>query len=241
MKNKKFSCIILTGLLVYSGFLTPAWGQAKLSINDQGYFEMPGLDIMVFDDYYPMGHQGGITIIQNGVRVAANGDIRIDGWSEKGTKKVDIPGGTIQAQMSFPKIPLKYSVQVKAEGHKILVTADLSQPLPPEWAGKAWFQIELFPPILYGKSWNMDGQTGIFPTDSYGPMKGAGVAPYAKGKVLAIAPETENQRLTIKALKGTIQLMDDRTNTKESWFAVRTAIPSDQTKGIIESNQLLKK
>jgi hypothetical protein len=72
-------------------------------------------------------------------------------------------------------------------------------------------------------------------------MKGAGVAPYAEGKVLAIAPETENQRLTIKALKGTIQLMDDRTNTKESWFAVRTAIPSDQTKGIIESNQLLKK
>jgi hypothetical protein len=234
MKNKKVSSIILTGLLVCSGFLSPAWGQAKLTINDQGYFEMPGLDIMVYDDYYPMGHQGGITIVENGVRVAANGDILIDGWPEKGTKKVDMAGGTIQAQMSFPKIPLQYSVQVKAEGHKIIVTADLSQPLPSEWAGKAWFQIELFPPILYGKSWNMDGHTGIFPTDSYGPMKGADVAPYAEGKVLAIAPETENQRLTIKALKGSIQLIDDRTNTKESWFLVRTAIPSGQTKGVIE-------
>jgi len=241
MKNKKFSSIILLGLLVYSGFLTPAWGQAKLSINDQGYFEMPGLDIMVFDDYYPMGHMGGITIIQNGVRVAANGDIMIDGWPEKGPKKVDIPGGTILAQMSFPKIPSQYNVQVKATGNNIIVTVDLSQPLPPEWAGKAWFQLELFPPILYGKSWNMDGQTGIFPTDSYGPMTGIEVAPYASGKVLAVAPETENQRLTIKALKGTLQLVEDRTSTKESWFAVRTAIPSDQTKGIIESDQLLKK
>jgi len=87
----------------------------------------------------------------------------------------------------------------------------------------------------------MDGQTGIFPTDSYGPITGIEVAPYASGKVLAVAPVTENQRLTIKALKGTLQLVDDRTNTKESWFSVRTAIPSDQTKGIIESNQLLKK
>jgi len=241
MKNKKFSSIILMCLLIYSGFHSPASGQAKLSINDQGYFEMPGLDIMVFDDYYPMGHMGGITIIQNGVRVAANGDIMIDGWPEKGPKKVDIPGGTILAQMSFPKIPSQYNVQVKATGNNIIVTVDLSQPLPPEWAGKAWFQLELFPPILYGKSWNMDGQTGIFPTDSYGPMTGIEVAPYASGKVLAVAPETENQRLTIKALKGTLQLVEDRTSTKESWFAVRTAIPSDQTKGIIESDQLLKK
>ena len=40
---------------------------------------MPGLDVIVFDDYYPSGHQSGITIVQNGVRVAANGDIRL-GW-----------------------------------------------------------------------------------------------------------------------------------------------------------------
>ena len=205
MKNKKFSSIIMMGLLVCSGFFSQVWGQSKLTINDQGYFEMPGLDIMAFDDYYPMCLQGGITIVQNGVRVAANGDIVIDGWPEKGPKKVDIAGGIISAQMSFPKIPLQYSVQVKAEGHKIIVTADLGQPLPPEWEGKAWFQLELFPPILYGKSWNIDGQTGIFPTDSYGPMKGLEVAPYAEGKIL-LQPHTRLPSLQVpRTLPGRLQ------------------------------------
>ena len=218
------------------GIFTPALGQSSLSINDQGYFEMPGLDIMVFDDYYPSGHQSGITIVQSGVRVAANGDIRTDRemWAEVGPKKVDRAAGTIHTQMNYPKIPFQYSVMVKADGHKIIVTADLEQPLPPDWIGKAWFQLELFPTILFGKSWNMDGQTGFFPTDSYGPMTSTDLEPYAVGKVLVVAPETESQRLTIKALKGELQLVDGRSDSKSGWYIVRTALPPEQTKGIIE-------
>lgn len=33
---------------------------------------------MVFHDYYPDGHQTGVTIIQNGNRIAANGDLRLE-------------------------------------------------------------------------------------------------------------------------------------------------------------------
>jgi len=234
MKNKLIPSLICIVLLLFSGKLIPALGQNTLSINDQGYFEMPGLSIMVFDDYYPMGHQSGITIIQNGERVAANGDVRLDGSSEKGPKKVDRTTGTIQAQMNYPDIQFQYNVIVKAEGHKIIVTADLSQPLPPEWVGKAWFQLELFPAILFGKSWNMDNQTGIFPTDSYGPLNGVDLETYSEGKVLTVAPEVETQRLTIRALKGNLQLVDGRIDRKAGWFIVRTAVPSDQTKGVIE-------
>jgi endoglucanase len=234
MKSNPVPCCLLAGLLLLIMFVNPAYGQGKLSINDQGYFEMPGLDVIVFDDYYPMGHQSGITIVQNGVRVAAGGDIRLEGFPEKGPKKVDRSAGMIQVQMNYPDLAFHYSVQVKADGHKILVTADLDQPLPKPLAGKAWFQIELFPATLFGKSWNMDNETGFFPTDSYGPMKGDALEPYAEGKVLAVAPESEAQRLTIKALKGTIQLFDGRIDRKASWFVVRTAIPEDQTKGVIE-------
>ena len=80
----------------------------------------------------------------------------------------------------------------------------------------------------------MDNQTGFFPTDSYGPLKGNDLEPYAEGKVLAVAPETEAQRMTIKSLKGNLQLVDGRIDRKASWFIVRTAIPADQTKGVIE-------
>lgn len=225
-----FICLVL---IICQGLFTTSNGQEKLTINDQGYFEMPGLDIMVFDDYYPSGHQGGITIIQNGERVAANGDIRTATWPEKGSKKVDQAAGIITAQSKNPDIQLQYNVRVKAEGSKIIVTVDLDQPVPQEWLGKAWFQIELFPPILFGKSWNMDGQAGFFPTDSYSPMIGADLKPYAEGKVLVIAPETETQRLTIKALKGDLQLTDGRKDGKAGWFLVRSALPSGQTKDVV--------
>jgi endoglucanase len=234
MKFKSVLKLILPGLLVLPWVFNNASGQGKLTINDQGYFEMPGLDVIVFDDYYPIGHQSGITIVQNGVRVAANGDLRIEKAAEKGPKKVDRSGGIIQVQMNYPDLALRYSVQVKADGHKLLVTADLGQPLPKELVGKAWFQIELFPATLFGKSWNVDNQTGFFPTDSYGPLNGNDLEPYAEGKILAIAPEADAQRMTIKAMKGSLQLVDGRIDRKASWFVVRTAIPADQTKGVIE-------
>jgi len=234
MKKTLVSVFICLALLICQGVFTISRGQEKLSINDQGYFEMPGLDVMVFDDYYPSGHQSGITIVQNGMRVAANGDIRLGTYSEKGPKKVDRNAGIIQAQLNYPDISFQYSVQVKADGQKIKVTADLARSLPPEWIGKAWFQIELFPPVLFGKSWNMDNQSGFFPTDSYGPMTGTDLLPYAEGKVLSVAPETESQRLIIRALKGSIQLIDGRKDSKSGWFVVRTSIPADQTKNVIE-------
>jgi endoglucanase len=234
MKSNLFSGLFFVLLLIFPLVSDPASGQGKLSINDQGYFEMPGLDVIVFDDYYPGGHQSGITIIQNGVRVAASGDIRLEGFAEKGPKKVDRSAGSIQVQMNYPELAVRYSVQFKADGHKIVVTADLDQPLPQEWRGKAWFQLELFPATLFGKSWNMDNQTGFFPTDSYGPLEGKDLKPYAEGKVLVIAPETDAQRMTIRALKGDIQLADGRIDRKASWFVVRSAIPSDQTKGVAE-------
>ena len=132
MKRKSVHRLVFAGLLLIPCFFNHANGQGKLTINDQGYFEMPGLDVIVFDDYYPGGHQSGITIVQNGVRVAANGDLRLDKPAEKGPKKVDRSSGSIQVQMNYPDIAFTYSVQVKADGHKILVTADLAQPLPKE-------------------------------------------------------------------------------------------------------------
>jgi endoglucanase len=234
MKTNPILILVITGILLLPVNFRTVSGQAKLTINDQGYFEMPGLDVMVFDDYYPSGHQSGITIVQNGVRTAANGDIRLEGYAEKGPKKVDRSSGLIQAKMNYPELEFSYSVQVRADGHKIIVSADLDQPLPREWIGKAWFQIELFPATLFGRSWSMDDQTGFFPTDSYGPLEGDALKPYATGKVLIVAPESDAQRLIIRALKGDLQLGDGRINGKAGWFVVRTPIPSDQTKGVIE-------
>ena len=47
-------------------------------INPSGYFENGGANVMVFSDVYPEGHQGGLTLVLNGDRRAANGDVRFE-------------------------------------------------------------------------------------------------------------------------------------------------------------------
>ena len=37
-------------------------------LNDAGYFNRDGVDVMAFNDFYPEGHQGGISILMNGHR-----------------------------------------------------------------------------------------------------------------------------------------------------------------------------
>jgi hypothetical protein len=235
MKTKPVLLLVCFFLFSCLSSLSTINGQDKLTINDQGYFEMPGFDVMVFDDYYPMGHQSGVTIIQNGVRVAANGDIRFGlAAPPKNVKKVDKNAGTIEAEVNYPEISFKYTIKVKAAGKKIIITADLGSALPSDLAGKAWFNLELFPAILFGKSWNMDNKTGFFPTDSYGPVSGPDLIPYAVGKVLTVAPEVEAQRLVVKSLKGDIELVDGRNSGKAGWFIIRTSIPSDETANVIE-------
>ena len=48
-----------------------------LIIGKGGYFEMPGLNVLVYNNTFPEGHQGGVEIIQHGVRVATNGELRL--------------------------------------------------------------------------------------------------------------------------------------------------------------------
>ena len=47
-------------------------------LNEDGYYNAGGTDVMVFSDFYPEGHQGGVCVIMNGQRIATNGDIRLE-------------------------------------------------------------------------------------------------------------------------------------------------------------------
>jgi hypothetical protein len=82
---------------------------AGLQLNKKGYFEAPGINVMAFQDIYPDGHQGGISIIQNGVRVATNGDIRLDPapgqWQpmpKQDGRVVDTATNTVRPPLTYP-------------------------------------------------------------------------------------------------------------------------------------------
>ena len=85
--------------------------EADLSfvLNDEGYYEAPGVNVMVFSDFYPEGHQSGVTIVQCGSRVAACGDIRLEPapgqWSPTpvmGQRHIDKKLGSVSVDLCTP-------------------------------------------------------------------------------------------------------------------------------------------
>lgn len=234
---------------------------ADLALNDRGYFETPGLDVIVFSDIYPEGHQTGVTIVQHGVRVAANGDLRLEAspgqWSPvpaAGKRRIDRKTQTISQTLSYPDparerkgfnpidypdLRLTYTVHVRPlDGNSVRVWVDLDEPLPASWAGKVGFNFELFPGDLFGKAWLMDGETGYFPPQPNGPVESVDgeylTAPLAAGRKLVVAPGEDRQRLVIEALHGDLELRDGRGNHNNGWFIVRTRVPAGATRNAVE-------
>src|SRR5256885_17222523 len=82
MKKSIASLVIVCFIL--SEFISPTNKaqvrkvQSGLVINELEYLEMPGLNVMLAHDFYPESHQGGVGVIQNGLRVATNGDLRLE-------------------------------------------------------------------------------------------------------------------------------------------------------------------
>ncbi len=245
--------------VVLSAFLT-SFSQ-KLIINSDEYFEMPGLNVMVFYDIYPEGHQGAIGIIQNGTRVATNGDLRLEPtpgqWQPipKTEKRQVFPDkNEISVRCTYPDesrnrkgfnpvyypdLNFSYNVRVIGEGKNFRIIVDLEKPLPDEWIGKVGFNLELFPGLLFGKSWYMDEKSGIFPMQANGPMQkdadGIWQAfPMATGKKLTVAPDVPEQTLKITSLKSELQLLDGRFYHNNGWFVVRSEVKAGATKNAIE-------
>lgn len=183
----------LLGLCLALGpSVTPAQ-ESSLRLHERGYLSRPGLDVLVFSDIYPDGHQTGVTIIQHGTRVAANGDVRLERspgqWSpipKAGARTVDKDTATISQHLSYPDpekdrrgfnpifypdLQLGYTVHVTPiRDGAFRIRVDLDQPLPEEWAGRVGFNLELFPTDLFGKSWLMDSVGGIFTRQPNGPV-----------------------------------------------------------------------
>lgn len=255
---KKTLFFVLIFIIANSSFSQSSF----FTLNKSEYFERGGVNVMVFQDIYPEGHQGGVAVIMHGKRLATNGDIRLDAtpgqWQpipKQLERKVDTVGNTITVKLAYPDparnrkgynpieypdLNLSYAVKVKAQGESIVVTVDLDHPVPKEFIGKVGFNMELFPGVLFGKTWFMDKQTGIFPRQANGPAmtdsKGDIVAaqPMATGKKLVVAPENDLLRMCIESKTGNLQLLDGRYVHNNGWFVVRSLVAEGATQNSVE-------
>ncbi len=252
MKKKFLALLFLVSTILSA--------QDALRLNDKEYFHKEGLDVTFFSDYYPEGHQSGVTIIQHGVRVAANGDLRLEPspgqWSpvpKWGSRTVDLENQSISQRLwypdssknrrgfnpvIYPDLNFFYQIEIKAIGDgSFTVTVDLDEPLPDEWCDRAGFNLELFPGDLFGKTYLMDGTSGIFMDQPVGPMQEFDgeplTGPLATGRSLVIAPELDLQRVVIKSQSEPIELWDGRTNHNNGWYIVRSPITKGATRGAV--------
>ncbi len=250
--------------------------KTDLTINDQDYFEMPGLNVLVYHNTFLEGHQGGVEIIQHGQRVATNGELRLSpapgqwqpvpeiggGFQHIGVapravalrdRRVDRTTNTISVPcrypdedrnrkgfnpIIYPDLHIEYTVRVQAEGQSFTITVDLEKPLPEDWVGRVGYSLELFPGDLYGKTYYMDGQPGMFPRQANGPttMNPEGeveAVPLATGHTLVVAPETDQYRMTIESLGSPLQLLDGSLQHNNGWFVVHSLVPAGATKNAI--------
>lgn len=240
-------------ILLFSGIFSALFAQTEsYSINEQDYYEVPGLNVMVFQDFYPDGHQGGVTIIQNGIRVVANGDVRLEPapgqWApvpKKGKTEIDQKNNEIRVTLwypdssknrvgfnpiEYPNLNFTYHVRVKPEGDAFRVSVDLEEALPEEWYGKVGLNFELFPGFYFGKSYYMDQSFGIFPRQANGPV----TQPLASGKKLVVVPETNEEVIEFEAGGNAVELLDGRGEHNNGWFIVRTLLQPGKLKNAAE-------
>jgi len=239
-----------------------SWGYAEdIVINEKGYFEKRGLNVMVLNDIYPEGHQGGIAIIQHGRRVTNNGNISLQPtpgqwqpYPKLLNKHIDRENNIITARLMFPDssriktheqpiiypdLELTYTIRTIGEKDGIRIIVDLDKPLPGEWVGKVGFNMELYPEFLFGKSYLLDETTGIFPyypnSPVYKDTDGEYEAvPMAGGNCLTVAANDPKLKMTIKSKNLPLKLIDGRVKHNNGWFVVRSLIPGNVTKNALE-------
>jgi len=231
-----------------------------LRLNESEYLEMPGLNVMLAHDYYPESHQGGVGFIQNGLRVATNGDLRLETvpgqWAPVpavGKRQVDRATGTVSVRMSYPDtskdrrgfnpieypdLALSYTLRIVPEGRSFLMVVDLDAPLPQAWVGRVGLNLELFPGLLFGKSYSGNGYNGVFARQVDGPLSpgpdGVEAAPLASGPSLVIAGEEPRQTLRVESLTGgTLELLDGRVRHTNGWFVLRALVPAGATRAAV--------
>lgn len=245
MSKCKFLICLL--LMVCYGQTYSQSTSAKLIVNDAGYFEKRGWNVLVFNSHYGLfGDEklSGIEIIHHEVRTATNGDVRLNPTPEQWDsipqfikRVVDKKNNSIEAFLSYPSFNFNYSVKVTSLNDGVNISVILEKELPEALKGRAGFNLEFLPSAYFTKTYLTDDRSGVFPLYPAGSMNivngSTEPKPLATGKKIILAAEDDERRVKIKS-DTELQLFDGRNKAQNGWFVVRSLIPSGKSGKVIE-------
>jgi hypothetical protein len=234
------------------GFVAATAGaqQPDFRLTDAEYFDARGASVLVFSNWYSGmfsdSKLSGVEVIQHGVRIATNGDVRLSNTPEQwdpipvmAERRVDRGADRIVTSLSYPDYQFTYHVAVQAEAAGVVVSVNLDHAVPAALEGLAGFNLEFLPSAYFRRMYLMDGNGGGFPRHPTGPMvRAAGgaleAAPLATGNTLVLAPEDPVHRVTIISRHGSLSLYDGRNRAQNGWFVVRGLLPAGATGTVLE-------
>ncbi|MGD2095696.1 MAG: glycoside hydrolase family 9 protein [Phycisphaerales bacterium] len=173
LRNK---VIVITGLFAVL-FLHNIGGicySGDLKLNDQGYFETRGFNVLAFENAYTGfffdEKTSGIMLIHHGVRTATGGAVRLKPTPEQWDQIPAMVERTVNKEDNSVDILLRYQdfdfdskLRVESQGTSVKISVSLDKPLPEKLEGRAGLNLEFLPSAYFEKTYSMDGKTGIFP------------------------------------------------------------------------------
>ena len=145
-----------------------------LQLNDLGYFERQGVNVLVFSNPFSGGFNdekdSGIEVVHHGVRTIQGGAVRLSPTPEQWdlvptmtSRVVDTLAQTIEVGMRFDWYDFDSRVVVEPKGKAVEISVWLDKPVPEVLAGEAGFNLEFLPSQYWNKAYLVDGKPNRFP------------------------------------------------------------------------------
>ncbi len=161
-------------VLTCFAFLCNAASAQKLQLNDSGYFEKKGVNVLVFSyEYSGMFFDektSAIELIHHGVRTATGGAVRLQNTPEQWdlipkmiSRKVDKQNNSIEVVLRYEQFDFNSKVIVTAKDNGVEINVYLDKPVPQKLVGNAGFNFEFLPSVYFEKTFLADGKPGRFP------------------------------------------------------------------------------
>ena len=174
------------------------------------------------------------------------------------SRNVDTVNNKIDVVLRYQDYDFNSKISVTPKDRGVLISVILDKPIPEKLEGNAGFNMEFIPSSYFEKTFFMDGKPGRFPLypssstkmepnstkvlqyaghstfDDRGRNEYIVPGPLATGKTLMMAPDDEENFVTIQALDGDLSLYDGRNLAQNGWFVVRSILPSGKTGTVLQ-------
>ena len=145
-----------------------------LTMNDLGYFEARGTNVLMYNNIYNGGFYdekfAGLEIIQRGERLATGGGIRLmntpEQWDIFGTmtsRKVNPADSSVEVELTYTDYDFVSRIRVTPKDKGCLVQVFVDKPVPEQLVGKAGMNLEFFPASYFGHNYLVDESARILP------------------------------------------------------------------------------